>query len=225
MHPLRPRLLVTLLLLMSGLLETAALAADGDAAREAELRRKAQEVEKLKDEVRRAQSDLKKLEAENQRLRKEDPLATPPDAAPSTDSVKPVPAIATPPPLEAGQVVEIRELVGQFAAQPEAARQRYAKQRLSVKGTVTGFDCKLLTRRYDVRFESPERGIAVVCRFRLPDVYTAVYTKRSGQALAARVGERTEVPLLEVGDAVIVEGTCKGLKKGELTFSRCQVLK
>ena len=226
MHVLRPHTLITLALLTVFLLPRATLgAADGDAAGEAELRRKAQEVEKLKEELNRAQSDLKKLEAENQRLRTEKPAAPPATTPPSTEPRRPVAVVTTLPPMEQGQVIEVHELVGQFAAEPEAARQRYAKQVLRVKGTVAGFDTALVTRGYGVRLESPEKSITVICRFRLPDPYSAVYTKRSGQALVARVGERTEVPLLEVGDAVTIEGTCKGLKKGELSFSGCELLK
>jgi len=228
MHLLRPRLLVTVALLTGFLLQPTTLpAADGDTARDDELRRKAQEVEKLQEELNRAQSDLKQLEAENQRLRTEKPAASPAATTPPAEPQKPTPVVATLPPFEPGQVIEVNELVGQFAAEPEAARQRYAKKLFSVTGTVAGFDPKLLTRGYDVRLDSPEKpsSITVICQFRLPDRYTAVYTKRSGQALTARVGERTEVPLLEVGDAVTIKGTCKGLKKGELTFSGCRVMK
>jgi hypothetical protein len=52
-----------------------------------------------------------------------------------------------------------------------------------------------------------------------------VYTERGGQALVGRIGERTEVPLLHADDLVTIQGTCKGLKKGELTFSGCRVMK
>ena len=225
MHLRRPHLILFALLTGFLLRPPALVAADGDTAREDELQRKAQEVEKLKQELNRAQSDLKKLEAENQRLRKGRSDATPATATPSAESKKPAPVAATLPPLEPGQVIEVSELAGQFAAEPEAARQRFAKKLFRVKGTVAGFDPTLLTRAYAVRLESPEKSITVICHFRLPDRYTAVYTKRSGQTLVARVGERTEVPLLEVGDAVSIVGTCKGLKKGELTFSGCEVLK
>ena len=225
MHARLPHL--PLVVLLMGLLPglPALVAADSDGAREAELRRKAQEIERLKEELDRAQADLKKLEAENQRLRKGKSDAAPATPRPSAESKKPAPVVATLPPIEPGQVIEVSELVGQFAAEPEAAHERYVKKVLRVRSTVAGFDASLLTRGYDVRLESAEKGITVICHFRLPDRYTAVYTKRSGQALAARVGERAEVPLLEVGDAVTIEGTCKGLKKGELAFTGCQVMK
>jgi len=214
MHLLRLRLLVALVLFTAFLVQRATLAAaDGDAAREDELQRRAQEVEKLKQELNRAQSDLKKLGAENQRLRTEKPAPTPAATTPPAEPPKPVPFVATLPPLEAGQVVEVNELVGQFAAEPEAAGQRYAKKLFSVTGTVAGFDPKLVTRAYDVRLDSPEKSITVLCHFRLADRYTAVYTKRSGQALTGRVGERTAVPLLEVGDAVISKAPARGSRK------------
>ena len=226
MYLLRHRLPLALLLLTGFLLRPPGLvAADGDAAREDELRRKAQEVEKLKEELNRAQSDLKKLEAENQRLRKGKSDAALTTATPSAESKKPAPVVATLPPLEPGQVIEVSELVGQFSTEPEAAGQRYAKKVLRVKGTVAGFDTELVTRGYSVRLDSPARGVTVLCHFRVPDEYTAVYTKRSGQTLVARVGTGSELPLFQVGDAVTIEGTCKGLKKGELAFSGCRVMK
>ena len=220
----RPHLILVVLLtgFLPGL--PALLAAESDAAREAELRSKTQEVERLKEELDRAQADLKKLEAENQRLRKGKSDAAPATPRPSAESKKPAPVVATLPPIEPGQVIEVGELVGQFAAEPEAARERYAKKLFRVKGTVAGFDPELVTRGYYVRLESPERAITVLCHFRVPDEYTAVYMKRSGQTLVARVGKGSELQLFQVGDAVTIEGTCKGLKKGELSFSGCRVM-
>ena len=225
MHFLRPRLLVALLLSSTFLLSATPLAAaDGAPASDEEIRRQAQEVERLRQELQRAQSDLKKLESENQRLRQDKAKPVPKVATSPAEPVKPVAAINTLPPLEPGHVVGVNELVGQFTAEPEAAGARYAKQVLRVTGTVAGFDPGLLTRGYGVRLESPEKAVTVICHFRLPDRYAAVYTKRSGQELVARIGERTEVPLLAVGEAVTIEGRCKGLKKGELTFSGCAVM-
>ena len=225
MHARLPHL--ALVVLLTGLLPglSALLAAESDAAREAEVRRKTQEIERLKEELDRAQADLKKLEAENQRLRTGKSDAAPATPRPSAESRKPAPVVATLPPLDAGQAIEVSELVGQFAAEPEAARERYAKKLFRVKGTVAGFDTGLVTRGYYVRLESPERAITVLCHFRVPDEYTAVYMKRSGQTLVARVGKGSELQLFQVGEGVVIEGTCKGLKKGELTFSRCEVLR
>jgi hypothetical protein len=199
-------------------------AAEGAPASDAEIQRQAQEVERLQQELQRAQSELRKLESENQRLRQEKTQPAPAAATAPGEPVKPVPAVATLPPLEAGQVLEVGDLVRQFATEPEAAGQRYAKQVLRVKGTVAGFDPGLLTRGYGVRLESPDKTVTVICHFKLPDRYTAVYTKRGGQELVGRIGERTEVPFFTVDETVIIEGTCKGFKKRELSFSGCQLM-
>ena len=226
MHPLRRRLLFALLAFTAFLLQPVTLVgADSDAAREAEVRRKTQEIERLQEELTRAQSDLKKLEAENQRLRKGESEAAPAPAVPPSESKKLAPVVAALPPLDAAQAIEVSELVAQFAAEPEAARERYANKEFRVKGTVAGFDTALVTRGYYVRLDSPGRVITVLCHFRVPDEYTAVYMKRSGQTLVARVGKGLELQLFRVGDGVVIEGTCKGLKKGELTFSGCRVMK
>jgi hypothetical protein len=218
---LRSRLFIALVLAAAVLRPMPALtAADGVPTSDEELRRQAQEVERLQKELQRAQSELKKAEAENQRLRQE---KTQP--APTAAPAKPVPAVATLPPLEPEQVLEVSDLVRQFTAEPEAAGQRYTKQMLRVKGAVAGFDPDLVTRGYAVRLESPDKSVTVVCHFKLPDHYTAVYTKRKGQELVGRVGERTEVPFSAIGDLVTIEGKCKGLKKGEISFSGCELMK
>jgi hypothetical protein len=224
---LRPDRLVVVLLLSTIFLWSVAglTAADSPPASEEEIRRQAQEVERLQKELQRAQSDLQKLESENQRLRQE--KTNPPSkAAPtSAEPAKPVAAIATLPPLEPGQIIEVSALVAQFLAEPEAAGRRYTKKEFRVQGTVAGFDPWLLTRNYTVRLDSPERRVVVTCQFHLPDRYTAVYTKHSGQTLVGKLDERTEAQLLQVGDPVTIEGKCKGLKKGELSFTGCQVVK
>jgi hypothetical protein len=203
-------------------------AADGDADNAAELQRKAQEVEKLKEELNRAQSDLQKLEAENQRLRAEktNPPPTPatPPATPATPA-RPAPAVATLRPLAPGEVVETRDMVEQFRADPAGAEQRYRKKAFRVRGEIARFSVKFAVRYYDVVLASPERSISVVCGFNYVDRYRSVYTKQTGEVLVGVVGQRKEIPLLKVGDSVVVEGTCKGLKDGELVFNGCQVVK
>ncbi len=213
------------LLAASVLLRTTLVAADNSATRDEELRRKSEEVERLKEELNRAQSDLKKLEAENQQLRTNQPSAAPAAGAAPTESRTEIPSVATLPPLAPDQAIDASELVAHFAAEPEAAGQRYAKKVFRLKGTVQGFNTELVTRGYSVRVESPDKSVTVLCHFRVPGEYAAVYTKRSGQVLVARLGKDTERQLLQVGDAVTIEGTCTGLKKGELTFSGCQMVK
>jgi len=202
-------------------------AADGAADPEMELRRKAEEVEKLKEELNRAQSDLKKLEVENQRLRTEKTNAPPASTPPATTvaPAKPVPAVATLPPLESGAVVDAADLTEHFRADPAKAGERYRKKTFRVKGEVTRFGAKILVRYYEVILQTPEKSATVVCTFNYLDRYRAVYTKDSGEVLVGVVGERTEIPLLKVGDRVEIEGTCEGLDGRKIAFHRCRVVK
>ncbi len=226
MIPLRSRRLVAgALVAASVLLRTTLVAADNGTAGDEELRRKTQEVERLKEELNRAQSDLKKLEAENQQLRTNKPSAASVAGAAPAESRKELPAIATLPPLEPEQTIDVSELVAHFVAEPAAAGWRYAKKVFRVKGAVHALNADFATRGYSVRLESAEKSVVVLCRFRVPGDYVAVYTKRSGQVLVARLAKNTERQLLQVGDAVTIEGTCKGLKNGELIFTGCQTVR
>ena len=212
--------------LLVGAVRPLAAAAD-DRDKETELRRKTEEVERLKEALSRAQSDLKKTQEDNERLRKEQ--STPPAAAravvPAPAPRKPVTPMATLPPLRSGEVVEADDLIGHFQANPAAAAQRYQKKVFRVKGQVAHFGVKVMTRNYDVVFESPEKTVTPVFNFNYIDKWATVYTKQSGRALVGRTSGRTETTLLQLGDSVVIRGQCGGLKDGEIVFSNCEVAK
>jgi hypothetical protein len=199
-----------------------AKAAEADRSMEKELRRKTEEVERLKQELQQAQDQLKQLKADNERLQKEQ--ARPPRLAP-TAPPKPLTPLATLPQLKAGQLVDLDELAGHFRADPAAAGVRYGKQTFRVKGAVARFDPAIMLRNYDVILASPDSLLAVACNFRYPDHFTAVYTKQKGQVLVARAGSKAEHKLLHVGETVIIQGKCRGLKDGQIVLTGCEMVK
>ena len=208
--------------LLLGAARPLAAAAD-DRDKDTELRRKTEEVERLKEALSRAQSDLKKTQQDNERLRKEQAKA--PAAAPAPAPRKAVTPMATLPPVRPGDVVEADDLIGHFQANPAAAAQRYQKKVLRVKGQVARFSVKVMTRNYDVVFESGEKGVIPVFNFNYIDKWATVYTKQSGRTLVGRTSGRTETTLMELGESVVIQGKCGGLKDGEIVFSHCEVAK
>ena len=196
--------------------------ADAQADQETELRRKTEEVERLKQELLRAQDQLKKLKEDNERLRQEQ--AKPPAAA-APVAPKPVTPLDTLPPLQADGLVDAHELAGHYKANPAAAGQRYEKKALRVRGQVARFATRLFFREYEVVLESPGSAGPVVCKFNYIDKFATVYTKQAGQLLVGRSTAGAERKLFQLGETAVVRGKCAGLKDGLVTLTGCEAAK
>ncbi len=173
---------------------------------------------------KKAQKELERLKKENERLRRQQELA-PKSASPPARELKPVRPMSELPPLGKGAEVEADELAGHFAADPVAAAKRYDKQTFRVKGEVERFSTGLVTRNFSVLLASPDRGLTVKCRFNYIDQYRTVFTRQDARKLTARFEGGSEVDLLEVGQPVVIEGKCAGLKDGDIVFNGCRLVK
>ena len=201
--------------------------ADDDAAG-TDLKRKSEEVENLKRDLEQKQRELEQLRKENERLRRDRkarPAALPAAPARPATPAPPVTPIETLPPLARTDVVELHNLVGHFTANPNAAAARYTKKAFRVKGEISRVDTKLVIRNYELLREAPDNPTLVICTFHYEDRYAAVYTKQHGELLVGRTAGGTEIPLHRIGDAVVIQGTCKGLGNGEIAFTGCQLVK
>jgi len=187
-----------------------------------ELKRQQEEVNRLKQELDQAQGELKRLQQENKRLREE---RTHPPRATGAAPAKPVKPIGSLPALLPAEVVEVDELVAQFANEPAAAAQRYGGKVFRIRGTVARFQTKLVIRAYDVVLETPSRDFTLRCGFNYMDKYQAVYTTHNGRSLTARPSGYGERELLKIGAPLVVQGRCRGLKDGDLVFSGCEVIR
>ena len=87
---------------------------------------------------------------------------------------------------------------------------------------VERFETKLFRRKYDIVLKSPEKFLRVVLRFDYPDEYKTIYTIQNGQKLVGHPAANKEVTMMTVGDAVLFQGTCKGLKDEEIIFTGCK---
>ena len=186
------------------------------------------EIQKLKQDLARAEAEAAKLNQTEAQPKNE---PTPPAAAPvkSSDSTTPrgrTPGPAKPAgdltPLKRDEIVDAADLVQQFKTDSSAAEQRCQKKTFGVKGVIARFEAKLFRRQYEVILESPEKFMRVVLRFDYPDDYKSIYTIQNGQKLVGRPAENKEVTLMTVGDAVVFQGKCKGLRDAEIVFTGCK---
>jgi hypothetical protein len=199
----------------------------GAEARNLELRRKAEEVERLKEELSRAQSELKQLKTDNEQLRKEksEAVQTAAKATAAVEKVTPKPSrpIQEVAAITPQETIEARDLALYFANDPAAAAQRFSGQRFRVRGTIESFEPKMLRQRFDVLLATADKTQKVVCAFAYPDGTRSMFTTKRGQVLV-RVPERGgEIPYLEVGKELVVEGRCDGTADGEVRFRALRI--
>ncbi len=194
-----------------------------DDAKDAELKRKAEEVDRLRKQLDQQEAELKRLQQENKQLRQQ---KTPPatSGAAGQTAPKPVTPIATLPPLADGAVVEATELAGHFATEPDAAAQRYTGKRIKVRGEVLRFSRGMVTRDYSIVLATGDPAATVVCIFRYTDAFTGVYPKGHGGELVARFSGGSETTLARAGQLLTAFGKCKGYKDGAVVLTGCEMI-
>jgi hypothetical protein len=188
---------------------------------EKEIQKKQAEVDRLKQELDRAQSELEKVRKENERLKKTRPALVRP-TAPEKPTVTVLPALSSLPPLAEGEVLESATLASYFQQDPAGAESRFLKKKLRVKGLISRFHVNPIGRSYVIALVTPDQTPEVSCRFDHQEGWKAVYTKREGRVLVAKLGEKNELLLGELGSPLIVEGVCAGVKEDSLVLKNCR---
>lgn len=181
-----------------------------------------EELERKEKELDRLKGDVSKTKAENAELKEKlEQTSTNVVAAPAPS--RPIPPLATLPPLQAGDVIDSKDLVTWYRQEPAAAESRFHNQRLTIAGEIAGFEKPLMKHDYHVLLPGNEPTAKVICDFYPPEKYNAVFVANHGAQLDGQIGE-TRIPLARVGDHVLIKGTCKGLhgscvliSAGELT--------
>jgi hypothetical protein len=176
-----------------------------------------EELERKERELDRLKGDVSKTKAENEEL-KEKLQQMPTNQVTAPAPPHPVPALATLPPLQPGDVIDSKDLAAYYRQEPAAANQRFRNQRLTVTGEIVGFEKPLLKRNYHVLLPGTEPTAKVICDFYPPDKYNAVLVANHGAELVGLIGE-TKVPLAKVGEHVLIKGLCKGGRESEVTIS------
>jgi len=192
-------------------------------------RQKDAEVQKLKQDLARAEAEAAKLNRAEPQPKNEE---APPAAAQVQSSVStpqsgltaaPVkPAAVDRPSLKIDGVLDAADLIDEFKMDSAAANERYQKKAFRIKGVVERFETKLFLRKYDVVLKSPEKFLRVVLRFDYPDEYKTIYAIQNGQKLVGHPAANKEVTMMTVGDSVLFQDTCKGLRDEEIIITGCK---
>jgi hypothetical protein len=198
-----------------------------------ELERKATELEKLKKELNKAavekeqlKQEKEKSESEKRQLLKakdaaESKAAKAAAAAPVVTRVSP--PLASLPPLQEGETVNAADLLNHYLADASAAAQRYGRQRIRVEGEIAGFHKPMFVRPYKVLLKTADPTRRVVCTLFPEEEYKAVYPARNGTELVGVTARDAEVPLLKVGQTLLLEASCKGLDSDGVGLSQCAI--
>ncbi|MCL4180042.1 MAG: hypothetical protein KJ072_20125 [Verrucomicrobia bacterium] len=195
------------------------LAAEGPAANtsDAAIRRKLEEIERLKSDLMKAEQELRRLQPKGSAASPATPGTQPGLAAPSS-------GLADLPALTPETIVGVDALAAHFRADRAAAEARYHQQTFSIKGNVTRFNPRVARRSYDLIFEPAERAPLIVAQFDYREHYRAVYTRDNGQSLFARISERDESLLFHTGDSILIRGRCAVMKDGTVRLTRCTTI-
>lgn len=180
-----------------------------------ELERKEAELEKVKVQLHAAQleiSEWKKLSPPPP-LRPEMAVTLARHQSPPMDSL---------PSLKSGEVVNALDLFNHFQADVKAASRRYSTDKLTVRGTIVGFEKPMFARPYHILLQTTDQAGRVVCKFDLPAKFNSAYTVKNGVELVAESGNRSRTTLAKVGEEITIQATCKGLHDGNVVLADCE---
>ena len=193
-----------------------------------ELERKEAELEKLKKEADKAESGRQQLESEQRRLKseavelkkaKEAAVAAAASVAPAIQHD--TPAIATLPPVQKGEVLDAMDLMNHYRSEAAAAGKRYGAQPIRVKGEAVHFEKPGFVRYYLIYLKTTDRNWKVACRVYPPEKYSAVFTAKGGEDLVATTGSGARAVIARLGQTIVVEGRCQGLRDQMLNLTGC----
>ncbi|MEY4387212.1 MAG: tRNA anti-like [Verrucomicrobiota bacterium] len=180
-----------------------------------ELERKEAELEKIKEALRKAEQEI----AEWKKLS--------PPAQPSlqqrVELIREQKAeLESLAPLKAGELVNATDLFKHYRADSAAAAKRYAQQKITVRGTIVGFEKPMFSRPYLVLLQTDEPMGRVACKFELPEKFNSAYTVKNGVELVAESGGHSRTTLAKVGEVITLQATCKGQRDGNILLVGCE---
>ena len=79
----------------------------------------------------------------------------------------------------------------------------------------------MFVRHYTLLLKTADAQKRVVCTVHPPDQYKTLYTVKNGTAMAWANEHQRPVTFVKVGQTVIVEGRCKGLRDEGVALSGC----
>jgi len=188
-------------------------------------KQKDEEIQKLKQDLARAEAEAARLKPDDGRPDTGKESKKPGDSTPLHSAGSSGRPVAELPPLKPDDIVDVLELVEQFKSDPPGAERRYRKKTFRVQGVIERFESRLFVRKYDVILESQDRFFRVVAAFDYPNDYMAIYSKQGGKTLVGKPAENKEITLMQAGQAVILQGTCRGARDTQIVFTGCAVVR
>ena len=131
-----------------------------------------------------------------------------------------MPPLSTPDAATTNDVVDSRDLVRYYRADPAAADARFRDRRFRIRGTVQQFQGKAFRRGYTVHLDSTDPAVRIRCQFAYRSDWDAVHSADDDRRLVAKHGELTRT-LLKNGEEAVFLGKCEGLRDGMVDFSGC----
>jgi hypothetical protein len=200
-----------------------------------ELERKESELQKLTGDLGKAQAEEKRLTGEQQRLKEDmEKLRTAKQAAEAeaaaaaTAAAKAgaviqhdTPPMGSLPPLHAGEVVGAMDLMNHYRADAAAAKKRYEANQIRVEGEVVSFGKPMFVRPYIIYLKTTDRAWKVACTVHPPESFSAVFTVKGGDEIVGSTSRGPRQTIAKIGQKVVIEGTCKGLRGQTITLSGC----
>lgn len=204
-------------------------------ARLQELEQKEKELDGLRGELSKAQGEQEQLRREKARAESEKAqLTRARDAAEArvaaaATTAAPVivhdtPALTSLPPLKKGEVVDALDLMNHYRADAAGAGKRYGRQRIRVRGVVTGFEKPMFVSHYFITLQSTERSWRIVCRVDPPREFKATYPAQHGETLVGVTVSGARITLARVGQTVELEASPRGLKEQTLTLGAARLV-
>ena len=187
-----------------------------------ELRRKSDEIEKLRSELSAARDEAQKV-VRSAELSGGHLSATVEKAG--RTPAKPMMPISALPDVNASDVVPADEIAHYYSADPRSSDLRFRKKTFRVQGKIERFEERGFVRKTVVILDSPDRSLRIFCEQPFAEEFSAVFSTKGGQVLVGVTSSRREVRLMEVGEAVIFEGKCAGLQNRGIVFSQCERVK
>jgi hypothetical protein len=183
-----------------------------------------EELERKEAELNKLKGDLNKTKDENVELKKQHDV----DAATIAETPKVIKHVSPPmnslPPVVSGAAVDAMDLADHYRIDAATADQRYRKQKLKLNGEVVGFGSQLFLKPYRIMLKTPDRGTRLTCSIQPPEKYSAVYSIKEGSQLVGTSQRYEDEVIARLGDQVVIEGTCDGLKNSVVHMSGCALL-
>ncbi len=141
-------------------------------------------------------------------------------AAPAPESTPPSPALATLPPLSAGEMVSAIDLANHYQEDRIGADRRYLKKTFTIQGEIERFEKRAFGRHYSIVMKTGGSNLRVVCEVFPPEPYTATYTANHGTEVVGMNGEQKKT-LARADSVAVVSGECKGLEGSLVVLKGC----